>query len=530
MTAIHSNHNVQTFGDLLRRIVLPIMLGWFLAFPPTAWADRDDGPPASDSAQQLFEIRVLDVSTLRGIPLIELITVDDVMHVTDNAGRIAYHESDHFGQEIFFRINAPGYELKPDGYGQIGVRLKIERGKRAEIRLPRINLAERMYRCTGQGRYRDTLALKLKVPPDSNGQVAGQDSVQVVHYKEKLYWFWGDTNRLLYPLGLFRTAGATSPLPSPTAGHDEPMEYNYFVDDAGFARAMIEHKNPQGVIWIDGVTTVPDGVGPTKLVARFSRRKGLEAALEQGMATYNDAREIFEPSSKLPLSETWRFLREHPVQIDEPDGKYIACGNPFPLTRVPATYADVINPEKYESFGCTAIDEDPATAKPLRDASGKLQWTWRNGPPTTQAEESRWLKAGLIKPDEARYLPRDVATGDVIEIHGGTVYWNAYRQRWLMIAVEHSWNPKSPSFLGEVWYSESLSPQGPFAKAVKILTHQKQSFYNPCHHPFMDQENGRVIFFEGTYCNTFTNSPPTPRYNYNQMMYRLELDRVAEKL
>jgi len=31
------------------------------------------------------------------------------------------------------------------------------------------------------------------------------------------------------------------------------------------------------------------------------------------------------------------------------------------------------------------------------------------------------------------------------------------------------------------------------------------------------------VYFEGTYTNTFTRSPATPRYNYNQLMYRLDL-------
>ncbi len=33
-----------------------------------------------------------------------------------------------------------------------------------------------------------------------------------------------------------------------------------------------------------------------------------------------------------------------------------------------------------------------------------------------------------------------------------------------------------------------------------------QSFYNPVHHPTFDEENGRVIYFEGTYTNSFTSS------------------------
>jgi hypothetical protein len=62
---------------------------------------------------------------------------------------------------------------------------------------------------------------------------------------------------------------------------------------------------------------------------------------------------------------------------------------------------------------------------------------------------------------------------------------------------------------------------------VKIVTHDKQSFYNPCHHVFFDADGGRTIYFEGTYTNSFTSAPATPRYEYNQILYRLNLDAPA---
>jgi len=83
-----------------------------------------------------------------------------------------------------------------------------------------------------------------------------------------------------------------------------------------------------------------------------------------------------------------------------------------------------------------------------------------------------------------------------------------------------------PSFLGEVWYAEADTPVGPWAYARKIVTHNKYSFYNPMHHSYFDQDGGRVLFFEGTYSHTFSGSAEnaTPRYDYNQIMYRLNVD------
>ena len=85
-------------------------------------------------------------------------------------------------------------------------------------------------------------------------------------------------------------AGATSELPgkgglAPSVG----VNLKYFTAKDGFCRPMAEVANPEGVVWIDGVTTVPDENGRERLVGHFSRRKGLEGEFEHGMMLYNDS-------------------------------------------------------------------------------------------------------------------------------------------------------------------------------------------------------------------------------------------------
>ncbi len=475
-----------------------------------------------------FEIQVIDKATKRGVPLVELVTVNDVRHVTDNAGRIAYHEPGQAGQTVFFAIHAPGYKVPKDGFGISGTRWKIEPGKAVQLELERTNLAERLYRATGQGLYRDSVLLGHETPlkePLGAGMVAGQDSIQAAVYRGKLYWFWGDTNRLAYPLGLFRMAGATSALPDQGGLHPSVgIDYEYFTNKEGFARAMAEVADPKGVVWIFGVCTVQDEEGKTRMVGHYSRRPGLGKAYEQGMMVYNDDREIFEAKTQLPLEDTWRHLENHPIKVREGETDYLMSGVPFPVTRVPAKLSAVLDPKQYESWSCMDKDADPETAKPRRDASGNLDWQWQQGPPVSPKIEARWLSLGLIKPEEARFTPQDVDNENHrVQMHTGSVYYNAYRQKYILISSEFALSKDSPSMLGEIWYSESNSPQGPYQKAIRILTHDKQSFYNACQHPFFDEEGGRVIYFEGTYTNSFTNAPATPYYNYNQIMHRLDL-------
>ncbi len=117
---------------------------------------------------------------------------------------------------------------------------------------------------------------------------------------------------------------------------------------------------------------------------------------------------------------------------------------------------------------------------------------------------------------------RDVESGKPVTAHAGSVAYNAFRRRYVMIAEE---SEGSTSNLGEIWYAEADTPLGPWVYARKVVTHDKYSFYNPRHHPMFDQEGGRRIFFEGTYSATFSGvEEPTPLYDYNQIMYQLELD------
>ena len=79
------------------------------------------------------------------------------------------------------------------------------------------------------------------------------------------------------------------------------------------------------------------------------------------------------------------------------------------------------------------------------------------------------------------------------------------------------------SFLGEVWYAEALDPMGPWSPARRIVTHDGYSFYNVKQHPYF--ASGNHLYFEGTYTWMFSGEDQaTPRYKYNQIMYRLNLD------
>jgi hypothetical protein len=156
-----------------------------------------------------------------------------------------------------------------------------------------------------------------------------------------------------------------------------------------------------------------------------------------------------------------------------------------------------------------------------RGADGAPRYAWRAGvAPLGVDDEAKLVKSGRLKAEECLLTLRDVDSGKAVMSHGGSVCWNAYRRRWVMISGQKF----GTSMLGELWYAEADTPVGPWVYARKVLTHDDYTFYNPTQHPYFDQQGGRLIYFEGTYVTTFSgNKCPTPRYDYNQIMYRLDL-------
>jgi hypothetical protein len=480
-----------------------------------------------------FAIKVIDELTGRGVPLVELRTVNQIPYYTDSNGIVAFHEPSFMNRKVFFFVRSDGYEFPKDGFGNAGTALETKEGGCGEIKLKRINIAERLYRITGAGIYRDSVLAGEPTPirqPLLNAEVTGQDSVETILFQDKLYWFWGDTARVRYPLGQFGMSGATSALPKqldPSKG----IDLNYFVDVEGFSRPMAPLDAP-GAVWLDGFTVLPDESGAERMIAHYVRLLDLKKTLEHGLMVWDEKSLLFRKRVQLDLDKPWRCPRGHTIRWKDSAGgvEYLLSPMPFATVRVRADWKSVFEPDAYEALTClmpgTRYQKD--SAKVERGPDGELVYDWkRNTDPTGPAEERELIAAGKIRPEEARHLPVDLDGGKPIQLHLGSIAWNEYLKKWMTIAVEIG----GTSMLGEVWISAADSPLGPWRKAKKIVTHEKYSFYNPVHHPFFDEDGGRVIYFEGTYSATFSgNTNPTPRYDYNQIMYRLDLGdpRLAE--
>ena len=76
-----------------------------------------------------FRIEVVDDETGRGVPLVELRTVNQIRYVTDSNGIVAFDEPGLLGKKVFFHVKSHGYEYPKDGFGNRGVALETQAGR-----------------------------------------------------------------------------------------------------------------------------------------------------------------------------------------------------------------------------------------------------------------------------------------------------------------------------------------------------------------------------------------------------------------
>jgi len=455
----------------IRRLV-SALAGLALCTPIAA-----DEPGHLERRENPSAIQVIDREAGWPVPLVELRTTHNERFVTDNAGWIAFDLPELMGRETWLSVIADGYEAPADGFGFRGVRLTPGPGKKLTVEVKRTSIAKRLGRLTGAGLFAESQKLGRETHWPESG-VLGCDSVQNAVHRGKLFWAWGDTSIANYPMGIFHMTSATTAI-APLAKFEPPLrlELNYFTDQAGNPRGVAEMPG-EGPTWVTGYASLPDKTGGSRLVGAYVKIKPPMEAYETGLCAWNDEAEKFEHVrtlwTKTEASPKHPPMPQgHSVIVDGEHGnQWLLFGNPLPRLRCPATF---------EAW------QDPST--------------WE-----TLTPQASFVAA---------------ADGSTIKPHSGSIAWNEFRQRWLTIFMQSF---GKPSAFGEIWYAEADSPYGPWGPAVKVLSHKNYTFYNPRIHEFTPPDSP-ILLFEGTYTQAFADRPePTPRYDYNQILYRLDFD------
>ncbi|HEY0061475.1 MAG TPA: hypothetical protein VGC21_05100 [Telluria sp.] len=462
---------------------------------------------------QCMTIRVFDKRTARGIPLVVL-TFPSGDQTTDSQGILAYCNPDHMGA-LTVPVASHGYQGKT-------VPVQARPGGVAQIELESTFAAERLYRVTGQGIYRDSLLLGLTIPLQNgalNGQVVGQDSVISAVYKNKIFWTWGDTDNLSYGLGNFSSPAATSLLPG--AGGLAPgrgVDLTYLGNPSGFVSGSVAGIAPTGnPTWLGAMIAVPDSNGDEKLFASFSKPDSNMAPLKNGLVKFDDATQLFKAVIEdYPLNGDNYPAGGQAFKFDNQDRQYAYFKSGG--LRIPATAEAMVDRTAYEVF--TPFSDAQNT---ILDRTGNaLNYRWRKGGSGLGAIAAAITGAGLDAGQSLAGHMRSIDTGGGIGMASTSLSWNEYRGRFVMIG-QHKFG--TPSTFGEIWYAEGDTPMGPWVDARKIVSHNNYTFYNPYTHPYLSTDKGKTVYFEATYTSSFSTTPViTPLYNYNQMMYRVNVD------
>ncbi|MDR2472092.1 MAG: twin-arginine translocation signal domain-containing protein [Tannerella sp.] len=432
-----------------------------------------------DNGRKYCRIEVVEQGSDIPVPLVELQTVHQQRFITDNAGIIAIDEPELMGREVWFNIKGYGYGVKADGFGISGVRLKPEYGETLRVEVQRNCLAQRLGRITGAG----LLAESQKTGEYTNiaeSGVVGCDSIQSAEYEGKTFMLWGDTSIARYPLGVFHSSAATAslnPFPNPALPLIAPDEMKYFRDEKGDIRGVANMPG-SGPTWLSGLVCLPSESGKQRLCAVYNKITPPLEVYESGLCVWNDMTQSFDR-----LKVIWSKSEASPKAPPMPDGhaviwlapdgkKQVLFGDPLPRLCCKATFEAWQNPASWQQI------ERQTTISSSED----------NTP---------------------------------IEPHSGSIAWNGYLQRWVAIFMQRFGKPAA---FGEVWYAEAPSPTGVWSKAVKILSHGNYTFYNPRLHTEWAPRNAPYLLFEGTFSSMFADNPPVvPRYDYNQLLYRLDL-------
>ena len=468
----------------------------------------------SSRTAALFSLRAVDSETGRGVPRVTFTTTYESSWITDSNGYVAISTLGIEGETLWFAAAADGYEAKADAFGDRGLHASITSGGSATLNVERTQIAERLYRQTGFGRYYDSIALgdATLLPSQTvqvNSGVMGQDSILCTVFNGAVRWFWGDTKRFAYPLGNFESTGATSCIPR-TAPSCTPAEidvslayFNRTLDGADFVAPMASIEPVDFPTWIGGLTVVPDSgplaVDGVAMSASYVKPDHTMTPTQVGLIGWSEKLENFStllgnwslthplattggccgqpvtnratPISGVPPTTTVAFSMDGDVPV-----RYVvfAGRGAWPLVgmRCLATLSALADINQYEAY--TPLLPTSSAARPVLDrdpATGGLRWMWRTGAPLFTATVIALLEtSGDLKPNEAPRA-RIYEDGDAtkpLTVAGGSVHWNAFRRRYIAIfgcnMNTHSDNKNNNnrgaaagnSNLGELFYAEAL--------------------------------------------------------------------------
>eukprot|EP00659_Diplonema_papillatum_P005624 gene5624-8576_t len=333
---------------------------WLLGHGASAATEK---APAADV---YFRIKCVDSETRAGVPLVLLRTANYIDLYSDSAGNIAFYEPGLMGQVVWFAVMADGYNVSnapdapllpyPSPYDS-GVKLNTTQGATVVVELQRTQVAQRVFRLTGGGLYRDSVltghledipdSVKPRALVDPRSGSLGQDSLQVVSYQNTVWWFFGDTacghsarQTNCDNTGMY-SVGARSCLPSGggTCDLSQPPGLTFF-GEGGSPKPMAPIEPLAENTWVSQFITVKDGDDELLFGKYFKNPSG-----RNGVMQWDAAKNQFNEVSEWPTG-SMTIDGGHPIRLFSPadaaDGEnYAFLSSGFGGSGLPQTGVDV---------------------------------------------------------------------------------------------------------------------------------------------------------------------------------------------
>jgi len=539
MACFYHCHYYQRQRALLLQLFRAVLLLQLLASPARCFGDSD--ADYYHYSRVFFRVDVVDDETGIGVPLVLLRTNNYLEYFSDSAGRVAFFEPGMMNTSVWFSVLADGYELNvrktkgaysynaPYDSGFV-VNTRVGAGP-AIVYMTRKQHAERVYRLTGGGLYRDSVLTGAPIPEtvadraliDPLSGSTGQDTLHLVNLNAThVMYFFGDTvcprsarQNNCNAKGMY-TVAAVSDLGNDSRAEYQPSQpprLKYIADSNHDAPHPIAPIAPLSQnTWIAGVfmgiddgdaASGRDNYSSDVLFAAYFKNPGDGASpgqAKQGMAIWNaSARQMEALGSPWPRNASLSLNGAHAVQVISPADAakgfeaYAWFVNGYVTSRVLAKASAVARYERFEHLPMPAM-------------------------PTVSCN---------------------------------TVNWNAWAKRYLCLGDNRIDDGGIFLFGGPVpitiaWSHDLL---GPYVNATEIIAHNASgaSCYNGLHMPHMDMEGGRVVHVACTYTAMWSNtdkdpnlwssclfginshqgcSPVVPRYEYNNIVSRIDLQNI----
>ena len=398
-----------------------------------------------------------------------------VMHLSRTAeagalsasfAHIAFDEPGLMGRRVFFGVAAHGYEFAKDGFGIRGVVLEPKPGGSARLKIRRLNIAERLYRITGYGIYRDLGPAR----PEAAGRRA---AAQRRGDRPGRHPQRGLQGQALLVLRRHRPARLRPGQLRHGRGHDRPArearpgrrDRPQVLHRPGWLREAHGPDEGEGVVWLFGLAVLPDESGRERMIAYFHRRRGLGPCWRRASSPITTPRTSSRSSR---MSRSGRpYSHRLPVPRPGPRGRVRQLHGPIPGPAGPGRLEELPGPRLVRGLhlpgpGTRYVDKDKARLE--RDGDGRLVWAWkRDTPPLGPKEQQGLIEAGKMRREESPFRLQDADGGKPIVLNNSSCFWNGYRKKYILIASEHL----GATALGEVWYSEADRPEGPWVQPAR---------------------------------------------------------------